>query len=203
MRAVRAQRSAKLVMALTVAVQMDPIERINIAGDFDLRAAARGAGARPSPALLHARPAFARTARASSRRRSRCSVRDVEGDHATLGEPQAVDLADVDVVLLRQDPPFDLAYITTTHLLERIHPADAGRQRSAVRARRARKAVRHGLSRADAADADLARPRGDRGVSRRARRSRHEAALRQRRRGGVQGRRARIRISARCSICSA
>ena len=49
-------------------------------------------------------------------------VRDVEGDHASLGEPRLVDLSTVDVVLLRQDPPFDLAYVTTTHLLERIHP---------------------------------------------------------------------------------
>jgi glutathione synthase len=50
-------------------------------------------------------------------------VQDVEGDHFRLGEPRLVDLATVDVVLLRQDPPFDLAYVTTTHLLERIHPA--------------------------------------------------------------------------------
>ena len=49
-------------------------------------------------------------------------VKDLAGDHARLGEPQLVDLSTVDVVLLRQDPPFDLAYITTTHLLERIHP---------------------------------------------------------------------------------
>ena len=50
------------------------------------------------------------------------TVKDVEGDHARLGEPRLVDLATVDVVLLRQDPPFDLAYVTTTHLLERIQP---------------------------------------------------------------------------------
>jgi glutathione synthase len=47
-------------------------------------------------------------------------VRDLEGEHFKLGEPERVDLARFDVVLLRQDPPFDLAYITTTHLLERI-----------------------------------------------------------------------------------
>jgi glutathione synthase len=47
-------------------------------------------------------------------------VRDNEGDHFKLGEPERVNLAQFDVVLLRQDPPFDLAYITTTHLLERI-----------------------------------------------------------------------------------
>ena len=51
------------------------------------------------------------------------SVRDTVGDHFTLGETKRVDLAAFDVVLMRQDPPFDLAYITATHLLERIHPA--------------------------------------------------------------------------------
>ena len=49
-------------------------------------------------------------------------MRDIVGDHFTLGEPQHVDLSSFDVVLLRQDPPFDLAYISTTHMLERIHP---------------------------------------------------------------------------------
>ncbi len=50
------------------------------------------------------------------------SVRDVAGDHFTLSEPRRVKLTEFDVVLLRQDPPFDLAYVTSTHLLERIHP---------------------------------------------------------------------------------
>ncbi len=49
-------------------------------------------------------------------------VRDREGEHFRLGEPRRVDLSELDVILLRQDPPFDLAYITTTHLLERVHP---------------------------------------------------------------------------------
>jgi glutathione synthase len=50
------------------------------------------------------------------------TVRDEEGDHYTLGEAARAYLESFDVVLLRQDPPFDLAYITSTHLLERIHP---------------------------------------------------------------------------------
>jgi glutathione synthase len=50
------------------------------------------------------------------------TVRDREGEHFKLGEPQRIELIKFDVILLRQDPPFDLAYITTTHLLERIHP---------------------------------------------------------------------------------
>ena len=49
-------------------------------------------------------------------------VRDVEGDHFTLGEPERTDLSTLDVVLLRQDPPFDMAYVSSTHMLERIHP---------------------------------------------------------------------------------
>ena len=50
------------------------------------------------------------------------TLRREAGNHFTLGNATAVDLADMDVVLLRQDPPFDMAYITTTHLLERVYP---------------------------------------------------------------------------------
>ncbi len=50
------------------------------------------------------------------------SVRDKAGDHSTLGEEKRVALKTLDVILLRQDPPFDMNYITTTHLLERVHP---------------------------------------------------------------------------------
>src|SRR5690606_13921997 len=49
-------------------------------------------------------------------------LRDEKGNHFELGTPERVDLSTMDVVLLRQDPPFDMNYITTTHLLERIHP---------------------------------------------------------------------------------
>ena len=49
-------------------------------------------------------------------------MRDAAGDHFTLGEPRLTDLSAFDVILLRQDPPFDLAYISTTHILDRIHP---------------------------------------------------------------------------------
>jgi glutathione synthase len=106
-------------MPLSVAVQMDPIERINIRGDstFALMLEAQRRGHALSyytPAMLaqHEGRVFA-TVRP-------VSVRDVEGDHATLGEPRRIELTEFDVVLLRQDPPFDLAYITTTHLLEHI-----------------------------------------------------------------------------------
>jgi glutathione synthase len=109
-------------MILTVAVQMDPIERINIAGDstFALLLEAQARGHR----LLYYTPdrlTLDGTRVVTSAQP--VEVRDVKGDHATLGEMRRVDLADVDVVLLRQDPPFDLAYIASTHLLERLHPA--------------------------------------------------------------------------------
>ncbi|KAA2235029.1 glutathione synthase [Salinarimonas soli] len=108
-------------MPLTVAVQMDPIQRIKIAGDstFALLLEAQARGHR----LLHYTPdrLSMRDGRIVTRAEA-LEVRDVEGDHCTLGEAKPLDLAEVDVVLLRQDPPFDMAYITTTHLLERIHP---------------------------------------------------------------------------------
>jgi glutathione synthase len=108
-------------MTLTVAVQMDPIERINIRGDSTfallLEAQARG---HTIAYYTPDRPAF-RDGRATAPVQP-LKVRDTEGDHFSLGEPQNADLSTFDVVLLRQDPPFDLAYITTTHLLERIHP---------------------------------------------------------------------------------
>jgi len=109
-------------MSLTVAVQMDPIARIRIAGDSTfallLEAQARG------HELLHYTPDRLRlNGRRVETMAEPLTVQDVEGDHARLGDPRLVDLSNVDVVLLRQDPPFDLAYVTTTHLLERIHPA--------------------------------------------------------------------------------
>ncbi len=106
-------------MRLKVAVQMDPIERINIRGDSTfallLEAQQRNhelAYYTPDRLAMRGAEVFA-TVRP-------LEVRDREGDHFKLGEPERVPLKRFDVVLLRQDPPFDLAYITTTHLLERI-----------------------------------------------------------------------------------
>ena len=106
-------------MALTVAVQMDPIERINIAGDSTfallLEAQARGHALHYyTPDRLSQRDGdvFA-TMHA-------LTVRDEKGAHFSLDEPKRASLREVDVVLLRQDPPFDLAYITSTHLLETV-----------------------------------------------------------------------------------
>src|SRR6476619_2997222 len=108
-------------MSLKIAVQMDPIERINIKGDstFALLLEAQRRGhklAYYTPdrlAQLNGR-VFATVAA--------LSVRDLAGDHFTLGKPRRAELTEFDVILLRQDPPFDLAYVTSTHLLERVQP---------------------------------------------------------------------------------
>jgi len=108
-------------MTLTVAVQMDHIRTIKIAGDtgFGLMLEAQRRGHR----LLHYTPdRLSMRDGAVTAMAEPVEVRDVEGDHYTLGEAERVDLSGVDVVLMRQDPPFDLAYITATHMLERIHP---------------------------------------------------------------------------------
>ena len=109
-------------MALRVAIQMDPIERVNIDADttflMALNAQARGHALwvyEPERLALE-------DGRLTARARS-LQVRATAGDYATLGPVEVLDLAAVDVVLMRQDPPFDLHYITATHLLEHVHPA--------------------------------------------------------------------------------
>ncbi|MGH1423454.1 MAG: glutathione synthase [Pseudooceanicola sp.] len=106
---------------MKVGIQMDPIERVDIDGDSTFRLAeeaqARGHSLyywgpddlsyREGHVMANAAP---------------LEVRREKGNHYTLGTQEAVDLADLDVVWLRQDPPFDMHYITTTHLLDRVHP---------------------------------------------------------------------------------
>ena len=107
-------------MSLRVAVQMDPLESINIAGDSTF-AIMLGAQAR-GHSLWHytAGDLSYREGRVSAPARP-VTVQRVEGAHFAYGDAATLDLGrDVDVVLMRQDPPFDLAYITATHLLERI-----------------------------------------------------------------------------------
>ena len=108
-------------MPLTVAIQMDPIEKIDISGDstfaLALEAQARGhvllyygprdLSFRDGKVTAHVKP---------------LAVKPVQGDHFVLGQGYVADLTTVDVVLMRQDPPFDMAYITATHILERVHP---------------------------------------------------------------------------------
>jgi len=108
-------------MSLSVAVQMDPIASINIKGDSTF--ALMLEGQRRGHRLSHYTPdrLSLRDGRVEARLED-VTVRDVPGDHFSLGETERADLSSFDVVLLRQDPPFDMGYITTTHLLERIHP---------------------------------------------------------------------------------
>src|ERR1700741_4164141 len=112
-------------MKLNVAVQMDPIARINIRGDSTfallLEAQKRGHGLSyytPDKLSQVGSEIFAPV--------QLLTVRDESGDHFTLGERSREPLASFDGVLLRQDPPFDLAYITSTHLLESVHPKTLG-----------------------------------------------------------------------------
>ena len=110
-------------MSLRVAVQMDPLESINVSGDstFAIMLKAQELGHE----LYHYAPdalSFAEGRLWTMGYPVR--VQRVEGDHYNFGEPRILDLGkDVDVVLMRQDPPFDLGYITATHLLERIQGA--------------------------------------------------------------------------------
>ena len=108
-------------MSLAVAVQMDHIAGIRITGDstFALLLEAQHRGHR----LFHYTPdRLALRAGAVTASVEPLAVRDDVEAHFDLGPPQRIDLSSMDVVLLRQDPPFDMAYVTTTHLLERIHP---------------------------------------------------------------------------------
>ncbi|MBI3498720.1 MAG: glutathione synthase [Proteobacteria bacterium] len=108
-------------MGLAVAIQMDPIETIDIDADstfvLALEAERRGHG------LFHYLPRhlFLKAGRIYAKARP-LKVRRERGNHASLGPSEVLDLAALDVVLMRQDPPFDMAYITATHLLEHIHP---------------------------------------------------------------------------------
>jgi glutathione synthase len=106
-------------MSLAVAIQMDPIESVNIDADstFALALEAQGRG----HALFHYLPRqlALRDGRLSARARP-LQVRREHGRHFTLGAEQTLDLAGLDVILMRQDPPFDMAYITATHLLEHV-----------------------------------------------------------------------------------
>ena len=108
-------------MKLSVAIQMDHVSTIDIDGDstfvLGLEAQRRGYPLwhyTPADLVFHDRKVMARAQPMTLRRE--------KGNHFTLGEQSMVDLSTLDVVLLRQDPPFDMSYITTTHLLEHVHP---------------------------------------------------------------------------------
>ena len=108
-------------MPLRIAIQMDHVSTLQIEGDstfaMGLEAQQRG------HELFHYTPdgLSMRNGRVTAPL-EKMTLKDVVGDHYTLGEAVRTDLTEMDVVLLRQDPPFDMNYITTTHILERIHP---------------------------------------------------------------------------------
>ncbi len=108
-------------MTLTVAVQMDPIDRINIAGDSTF-ALMLEAQARGHSLAVYTTDRLALRDGELYATVQPVTVRDVPGDHFSLGARERVRLDGFDVVLMRQDPPFDMNYVTATHLLERIHP---------------------------------------------------------------------------------
>lgn len=108
-------------MPLKVAVQMDHIESINMAGDsaFAMMLEAQKRGHElyhytPDRLAMRGDDVFCAL--------EPVTVRDEKGNHFTLGERQRFNMRDIDVVLMRQDPPFDLSYIAATHILDKIHP---------------------------------------------------------------------------------
>jgi len=108
-------------MKLNVAVQMDPIAAIDIAGDstFAMMVEAQRRGHR----LFHYHvKSLAWQSGVLSATGEQVEVRDTQGNHVTSSPSEKIDLATQHVILMRQDPPFDMAYITATHLLDRIHP---------------------------------------------------------------------------------
>jgi len=108
-------------MGLRVAFQMDPIDRIDIRGDstFALLLECQSRG---HEIFYYTPPCLSLEGACLIAEGHSLSVEDKEGEHYRLSDPRQVNLEDFDVVHLRQDPPFDMSYITTTHLLERIHP---------------------------------------------------------------------------------
>ncbi|MDZ5646718.1 glutathione synthase [Nitrospirillum sp. BR 11828] len=108
-------------MSLSVAIQMDPMHSINIDTDSTFMMALEAQ--RRGHTLYHYLPqdlAFRHSRLVATARP--LQVRRERGNHHTFGPAETLDLASVDVVLMRQDPPFDMAYITATHLLEHVHP---------------------------------------------------------------------------------
>jgi glutathione synthase len=115
------EKKAEIRMTLKVAIQMDHVSTIDIDGDstFVLGMEAQKRGYEvwhytPPELIFRDRKVMARAQPMKLRRE--------KGNHFTLGAAEVVDLGTFDVILLRQDPPFDMSYITTTHLLEHIHP---------------------------------------------------------------------------------
>ena len=106
---------------MKVAFQMDPIGGVDINADSSFRLAEE-AQARGHELFFYTPDHLAWQEGRITARGHDLTVQRVQGDHAQLGEEREVDLAEFDVVWLRQDPPFDMGYITTTHLLDMLSP---------------------------------------------------------------------------------
>ncbi len=108
-------------MALKIAFQMDPIEPVDIDADstFALALEAQARGHKLYHYLVQ--DLSLRGNKVMARVRTLVVRREL-GNHATLGDFEIIDLSEMDVIMMRQDPPFDMAYITATHVLEHIHP---------------------------------------------------------------------------------
>ncbi|QBY02592.1 glutathione synthase [Rhodophyticola sp. CCM32] len=106
---------------MKIAFQMDPIDRVDINADSSFRLAEE-AQARGHALFFYTPDRLAYQEGRVTARGWPLWVQRVQGDHFSLGEEVEIDLADWDVIWLRQDPPFDMGYITTTHLLDRVHP---------------------------------------------------------------------------------
>jgi len=108
-------------MPLRIAAQMDPIDKIDIAADSTFRIMEE-AQARGHRLFYYTPDRLALDEGRVTARGWPVELRRVKGNHVTLGAETTIDLGEQDVVWLRQDPPFDMGYITTTHVLERIVP---------------------------------------------------------------------------------
>ncbi|MCT4332878.1 glutathione synthase [Paracoccus sp. YLB-12] len=109
-------------MSLYVALQMDPIEDVAIHADSTFRIGLE-AEARGHRLFQYAADQLRYDEGRVIARGRPVTLRRVEGDHVSFGDWEEVELTQFDVVWLRQDPPFDMAYVTSTHLLDRVHPA--------------------------------------------------------------------------------
>ncbi|MFV0385925.1 glutathione synthase [Paracoccus sp. (in: a-proteobacteria)] len=109
-------------MSLYVALQMDPVEAVSVDADSTFRIGLE-AEARGHRLFQYTVDQLRYDEGRVIARGRPVSLRRRQGDHVTFGDWAEVDVSEFDVVWLRQDPPFDMAYVTSTHLLDRVHPA--------------------------------------------------------------------------------
>ena len=109
-------------MPLRVAIQMDPIGQVDVSADTTVLMASNALERGHAVWTYHPESLALEGGTLLCRARPLLQVSETQGAHAREGEAAPLDLSEVDVVLLRQDPPFDMAYITSTHMLDAIHP---------------------------------------------------------------------------------